>query len=1015
MDRRKFLTQAGILSVTGAAAACSTQIPQTSKHKSEDVTRFGTPIKTECYMDSNGELQPQPGFRMAYSRCFSCFNICGLRVRIDEANDSIVKVGGNPFCENNSGSPLPLNTSVRQSYQLLTGDAGLENRATTCAKGASSANSVDDERRITQVLKRAGKRGEGKWITISYEQALSEMLYGGDLFGEGHVDGLKAIRHLDKPVKPGHPEFGNQANQLFATYCSEDIIRGSFYMRFMQQSWGTTNIGNKDAYCGAQQAFGFGLGIDLEMEEWLNDVDWQNVEYGLFMGTSPGSSGVSINCVGRGLADSRVDRKIKYVCVDPILRTTVAADTNAQWLAIKPGQDAAFSFGVIRTMLEEQWFNKQHLECPSEKAAHAAGELNFTNASHLVVMDESHPDNHRFAKASDFGLGGDEAVIIKTGTSELASTESGEKGELFIETTLTDLSGRKVTLVSSLWLLRQEAQRTSMPIYADKCGISVTDMRQVAKDLAHFGRRACVAGNTGANASDSFVVGWLWAVMNTLVGSHDAKGGSIYGNGPIDGYFGGLEGIYDLANIDNGIDLDGVVNACRDGRYENSTEYKQKVAQGNNPYPASTPWNQVFPTSNAAEQWTSHANADPYQAKAFFVWRNNFLYAAASVGEEVKASIADPKRLPLVIGIDCHMNETNRFADYFIPDRSMHEEYAADRMWGPHMLSVVAGSPLVTPRTVKTEKGEHVCMEQLLIDIALEMDLPGYGENAIKAADGRQVDLLTFDDWNARYMANIANKCDELPQVTDEDRIWAGLDYAMKPLKLKLTAAEASKVEALLSRGGYYVSDERYEGDFIKGAESKCLPIYHPEIAHLKHSYSGKSFPGIPTYSEHRFWNGDTWESHWPKKDYPLVFSSYKPTTRSNYSVAFKGIAEISPTNYVYMHQETAASMLLNDRDNVRLVSANGQPAEGILQTDSGVAKGAVCVSIGFGHLKGFGGDDRIIDGVEIKGIKQRATGTAVNQMIPSDPTRPGKASLLRDYWTGATCRHGVPLRVEKV
>ena len=137
------------------------------------------------------------------------------------------------------------------------------------------------------------------------------MLYGGDLFGEGHVDGLKAIRHLDKPVKPGHPEFGSQANQLFATYCSEDIIRGSFYMRFMLQSWGTTNIGNKDAYCGAQQAFGFGLGMDLEMEEWLNDVDWQNVEYGLFMGTSPGSSGVSLNCVGRGLADSRTDRKMK--------------------------------------------------------------------------------------------------------------------------------------------------------------------------------------------------------------------------------------------------------------------------------------------------------------------------------------------------------------------------------------------------------------------------------------------------------------------------------------------------------------------------------------------------------------------------------------------------------------------------------------------------------------------------------------------------------------------------------
>lgn len=1011
MDRRKFLTQAGVVSVAAATVGCSEKTSPIHPERSQDVSCFGHPIPPECQQDAQGDWQLTPGVRTAYSRCFSCYNICGLRVRIDDKNDKVLKVGGNPYCENNSGSPLPIDTSVKQSYIALAGENGLTNRATTCAKGASCADSVDDERRVTQVLKRDGRRGEGRWVTISYEQALQEILQGGDLFGEGHVEGLRSLRQLDKPVKPGFPEFGSAANHLFATYCAEDTLRGSFYARFMQQSWGTSNLGTKHAYCGAAQATGYSLGMAAGFEEWLNDVDWENVEYGLFMGTSPGSSGVSLNRVGRGLADSRVERKFKYVCVDPLLRTTVAADTNATWLAVKPGQDAAFSFGVIRTMLEEGWFNKVHLEGASEKAAKAAGELNYTNAGHLVIVDPKHPGYRRFAKAQDFGLGGDEAIIVKAGGNTLVSAESGDKAELFVSKTLKDKSGRKVKLASSLYLLREEAQRTSMQEYAAKSGISIEDMRQVAKDLGKYGRKACISGNGGTNSSDGFVMGWIWASLNTLVGSHDAKGGAIYGNGPI----GGMEGRYDLASIDNGVSLDGIVNACRDGAYESSTEYKQKVAKGENPYPASTPWHEVLPAMNAAEQWTSHANNDPYQAKVLFNWRNNFLYSAASISQEVVASISDPKRLPLIIGIDCHMNETNRYADYFIPDRSMLEEYAADRMWGSHMLGVVAAAPLVTPRTIKNAAGQHVCMEQLLVDIALDMQLPGFGKGAISHEGGAKADLLCFEDWHAKYLANVASQCEQLPAVTAEDRQWAGLEYAMKPLTPKLTANEAIEVEALLSRGGYYVADERYDGDFVKGAGPKCLQLYHEAVAQLRHAYSGEHYPGTITYHEHRFWNGDSWESHWPASEYPLLFSSYKATVRSNYAVAYKRIAEISPTNFVYMHEDTAKQQGLKDGDEVRLVTANGKPATGQLQTDFGVAPGAVCVSHGFGHSLGFGGDDRIINGEKLVGLKERAGGVAINQMIPADPTRNQSASMLNDYWTGANCRHGIPIRVEKV
>ena len=62
-----------------------------------------------------------------------------------------------------------------------------------------------DPYRITKVLKRAGKRGEGKWKTVPFEQAIEEIVNGGVLFkdvsGEENrkVEGLTNIAVLRDP------------------------------------------------------------------------------------------------------------------------------------------------------------------------------------------------------------------------------------------------------------------------------------------------------------------------------------------------------------------------------------------------------------------------------------------------------------------------------------------------------------------------------------------------------------------------------------------------------------------------------------------------------------------------------------------------------------------------------------------------------------------------------------------------------------------------------------------------
>ena len=46
------------------------------------------------------------------------------------------------------------------------------------------------------------------------------MCEGGDLFGEGHVDGLRAIYDRETPLDPANPEYGAKVNQFLFTDAS---------------------------------------------------------------------------------------------------------------------------------------------------------------------------------------------------------------------------------------------------------------------------------------------------------------------------------------------------------------------------------------------------------------------------------------------------------------------------------------------------------------------------------------------------------------------------------------------------------------------------------------------------------------------------------------------------------------------------------------------------------------------------------------------------------------------------
>ncbi|MDH1903267.1 tetrathionate reductase subunit TtrA, partial [Comamonas aquatica] len=186
----------------------------TSGTSTASATR-GNSLTPEFRIDpATGQLSTQPGQVVSPSSCLGCWTQCGVRLRVDSTSNQILRIAGNPYHPLATTNPAPMETPVREVYAMLGGDNGLEGRATSCARGSAMLAHQTAPHRVLTPLKRVGPRGAGQWQSISLEQLVKEISEGGDLFGEGHVEGLAAIRDTRTLIDPENPEYGPKANQL---------------------------------------------------------------------------------------------------------------------------------------------------------------------------------------------------------------------------------------------------------------------------------------------------------------------------------------------------------------------------------------------------------------------------------------------------------------------------------------------------------------------------------------------------------------------------------------------------------------------------------------------------------------------------------------------------------------------------------------------------------------------------------------------------------------------------------
>ncbi|MFQ6371612.1 tetrathionate reductase subunit A [Shewanella sp. YIC-542] len=970
----------------------------------------------------NGAISANPQQRLANSMCLGCWSRCGVRARIDNASDKILRITGNPYHPLSAREHLPFNTPIKSALLHTSGyqEQGLDGRSTACARGNAMLELLDNPHRVTHCLKRVGPRGSGQWQTIPFAQLLQEVVEGGDLFGEGHVDGLRAIRDISTPLDGNNPEYGPKANQLLVTDASDEG-RDVFIKRFTFNSFGTRNFANHGSYCGFTYRAGAGALLD-DLKKYSHlKPDWDKAEFLLFIGTSPAQSGNPFKRQARQLAQRRTDDNFSYVVVSPMLpnSSSLAAAPDNSWLPIRPATDAALAMAMLRWIIDNRRYAAAFLSAPNAKAAAAAGYRGFSNGSFLI---HSHQDDTRYGQylhASELGLpfsgdalGKDDPILVLDEASgQPMAAANCPQARLQVDETLTH-NGISIQCSSSFSLLAASARSQTLAQYSAECDVPVADIIALADKFTSHGTKAAVITHGGTMSTNGFYSAWAIMMLNAMIGNINQPGGALAKGGAYPAFGKGPR--YNLKTFDGMVQPKGVFLSRSKFPYEKSTEYKEKKAAGQSPYPAKEPW---FPISSPllSEHLTAAVAGYPYRLKAWINHMGNPLYGQAGLVAAIGEQLKDPAVLPLMVSIDSFINETSAMSDYIVPDTLTYESWGWTSAWHGTITKASTGRwPVVSPRVEHTADGDPVCMESFLTQVAMKLQLPGFGDKAVTAADGSLHPLTRAADYSLYGAANVAWVGAPVPDINEEDMRWSGVERIMPVLKARLQPEEVAKAAYLYARGGRFepLANARDAEGNPQHVWPKPLMLWNPEVGSRRHSQSGDYLSGCPRSYGPQLANGQPLRQAFTQSQWPLLLSSYKSHVQSAMSIGSDRLRQVHPNNPVRMNKLTAEQMGIHTGDTVRISTPNGSVVA-LVECVSGVHPECIAIEHGYGH-KELGARDTIIDGRRIAANPLTQAGINLNDLAILDPSRHGRYPLV-DWASGASARQGLPAKIEKV
>lgn len=974
------------------------------------------PLAPEAVVDkATGQVTLNPDQYLAGSICVGCTSICGVRVRVDRKTGGVLRVSGNPYHPLAAQTPVAYEASISESVRQLSGhqEGGLAHRATACGRGNAVLDKLTDPYRVLTPLKRVGPRGSGKWEPISLEQLVEEISQGGDLFGEGPVDGLASLRS-GEALNKWAPELGSKANQLAFIFGYANG-RMQFAQRFAAGAFGTINVANHQGNCGLSMRAGYAAMLGDFQEYPHLKPDYDHCAFYLSIGSAPANAGNPFMYQAAKVAQARTEGRMKLVVVDPVLTNSDnrSCAEATRWVPIRPGTDGALVMGMIRRMLETGQANVAYLANPGPAAAKASGEVSWCNAAHLVAADPASPDFGRFLRAKDHFPEASETalLVIDEATGQLAAHDQAKGPARILFEGDVAPGGKTVKAKTALQLLFDEARSHALAEYSQACGVPEADIVGLADEFAAHGRNAAADCHGGTMHSGGFHTAYAVALLNALVGNLNRKGGTGVGGGKFKDFAPGPR--YDLANFEGKAKVGGVRLSRQGFPYEKTTEFRRKKETGQKPYPTRAPW-YSFSNSVQSEYLPSALDGYPYKLKACLFWATNPVYGQAGLMNSFAKEMADPRRIPLMVCVDAFMTETAALCDYVVPDVALYEGYGCATPWaGPVSKVSSVAWPCVDSPVAKTPQGDPVCMETFLIAMAKRLGLPGFGPKAIKDKDGGFHPLERPEDWYHRAVANMAYDAQPVPGISSEDMAASGLDRLEEGLRRVLTPEETSRAAYVYSRGGRFEPVEKgWQGDILAVRWEKPVQIWNETVARAVNSMTGKRFWGTGTWREPGFCEGTPLRDVYPPEKWPFSLVSTKSQLMSAGAVGAKRLHSIRPESEVGLNANDAARLAVETGDIV-LVETPGGSARARITVRHGIMEGVVAVEHGYGHWA-LGAKGIEIGGTALPESPLRGAGLALNLLGIEDPFRKGR-STLGDVAVGSNARNALPARISKI
>jgi len=1053
MDRRGFVKCSAFLGGSLVAATYLGRFAQAAVGQDWHILDVG-----DAYIQHLPENQ-------IYSVCQQCNTNCGIKVKF--VDGLVAKIDGNPYSPWTMTPQIPYKTPIAEAATI---------EGSLCPKGQAGIQALYDPYRIVKVLKRAGKRGENKWQTIPFDQAITEIVNGGNLFGEGNVEGLKDICILKDPkiakelaedaqqvaakkmdlaafkekhkdnlkylIDPDHPDLGPKNNQFCFNWGRLKAGRGEMLKRLVA-ALGSVNAHGHTTVCQGSLYFTckamsdqFAEGKFTGGSKFYWQADTGNASFILFVGANPYEANYGPPLRAQKVTENIVDGAMRIAVVDP--RCSKTAARAWRWLPIKSNGVGALGMGLMQWIIENQRYDARYLANANKAAATADKEPTWTQAAWLVKIN---PDGAPgvFLRGSDIGLpkekrpkkeGGewefDAFVVLQDGqpvpfdpNSETAAVE----GDLLVD---AEVKGHKVKSV--LQIYKEAAGAKKLAEWAQLAGVQEGDIIDLAREFTNHGKRAVADIHRGVSQHTSgFYNVLIYMTLNVLLGNHDWQGGLSKGTTyNIDGDREGKP--FNLKKHPGKIKTWGV-DIIRGGmKYDKSTLFTK--------FPAKRPW-YPFASDIYQEVIPSMGDAYPYQIKALFFYMASQIYALPA-GHELIAIMSDPKKIPLIFASDIVIGEASMYADYIFPDITFLERWEFSGSH-PSVTPKVApfrqpaSAPLTDTVTVYGEK-MPLSTESLVLGIAEKMKLPGFGENAF----GPGLHLKRDEDMYLRMVANIAfgDKSDgsekvpaagpeELKILEQARRHLPPTVYDLKRWRAVVGEKWWPQVAYVLNRGGRFQEYQKaYKDGQLANRYGKMVGIYFDNLVTAKNSMTGKPYVGHghfiegPTDVLGRKLNDEA-------KGYDLTLLTYKHITQTKSRTAGNYWTKaVYPYNTIDISPPDARRLNLADGDQVKVVSPSNEEGAwnlapgnqklmiGKVRITEGIRPGTIAFSLGGGHWA-YGAGEVVIDGVRVPADPRRATGIHANAAMRVDPVL--KNTGLVDVVGGSAVFYQSQVRLVKV